>query len=563
MPQHHPGTFVAHNNINLTDVPWALTTHLFSAVVSHWLANDLQYLRVYKGLSEQTFAILRKSQTATSLADPENIETRLIAWLEAAIQNGEREEKLFNEVAEIYNLNLALSESNKNEGLRRYEGLFRQFTTAERNTFIPWLEGAVLLWATEKIYYESWSWARRQDAQSSPRTYNNDLDGGAMRREFIPNWSNRDFLMFVEQLERIINEGVSTAVKGDDALWRQVKSRTDGLYATVLDAEEAFWPSGDESTALKEAGAAGPGVGTDIDGSTLGSVEQSEVKCDKCENFGNGASTAAGMGDPPGAMSLSGTSTRRPLSGIERLPTEVVQQLASYLIIEIPSLDRSERRPNEPRLFRPGKLATLRAASRVLRAKIEYIFKQCFAVKLVPFHKYSLHRLYQLSLCPAYATLVRELSFVPHSVSAIEDDWQNNDNWALDAAMADSKVAQLRSKHAEETSFLILALNGFDNLMAIEVSPDLQQPTSANVRRHSLLSHSPTKIMAAIMESKSHLKSLAFVDSQARASEGLTPRILSRPSADVRVFNNLKTIALTLTCRNCELITVIHSSISD
>ncbi|KAH7074573.1 hypothetical protein BKA63DRAFT_414172 [Paraphoma chrysanthemicola] len=563
MPQHHPGTFVAHNNIDLTDVPWALTTHLFSAVVSQWLANDLQYLRVYKGLSEQTLAILRKSQNATSIADPENIETRLIAWLEAALQNGEREEKLFNEVAEIYNLNLALSESNKNEGLRRYEALFRQFTTAERNTFIPWLEGAVLLWATEKLYYESWSWARRQDAQSSPRTYNNDLDGGAMRREFIPNWSNRDFLMFVEQLERIINEGVSTAVNGDDALWRQVKSRTDGLYATVLDAEEAFWPNGDESTALKEAVAAGPGVGTDIDGSTLGSVEQGEVNCDKCEKFGNGASTTTGVGDLPDAMPLSGTSTRRMLSGIECLPTEVVQQIASYLIIDIPRLDKAERPPNEPRLFHPGKLAALRAASRVLRVRIEYTFKQCFAVKVVPFYKYSLHRLYQLSLCPVYATLVQELSFVPHKVSGNEDDWQDNDDWALDAAMTDSKIVDHRSRHAEETCFLTLALSGFDNLAAIEVSADLQQSTSANVRRHRLLLHPPTMIMAAIMESESKLESLTFVDDPARANEGLTPRTFSRPSADVGVFENLKSLALTLTCRNCELVTVIHSSSSD
>jgi thiaminase len=313
MPQHHPGTFVAHNNIDLTDVPWALTTHLLSvnhdqlvrvtqhpflsraangtlpkAVVSHWLANDLQYLKVYKGVSEQTLAIVRKSQPTTSVSNPENIETRLIAWLEAAIQNGTREESLFKEVAEIYNLNLALSESSKNEGLRRYEALFRQFATAKRNTFLPWLEGAVLLWATEKVYYDSWRWARRQDAQSSPRTYNKDLDGGAMRREFIPNWSNRDFLMFVEQLERIINEGVSTAVKGNDELWRQIKSRTEAMYAAVLDAEEAFWPDVDESGLMKEA-VVGTGVTRDIDGSTLGSEQGGNVTCDKCEKLEAGA----------------------------------------------------------------------------------------------------------------------------------------------------------------------------------------------------------------------------------------------------------------------------------
>ncbi|KAF2028463.1 heme oxygenase-like protein [Setomelanomma holmii] len=302
MPQHHPGTFAAHNNIDLTDVPWALTTHLLSvnhdqlvrttqdpflaraangtlpkALVSQWLANDLQYLKVYKGISEQTLEILRKSHPSNTTTVPENVETRLVAWLEAAIQNGTREENLFAEVAQIYTLNLSISESTKNDGLRRYEALFRHFTTSTRYTFLPWLEGAVLLWAMEKVYYDAWSWARRQDAQSSPRTFDKDLDGGAMRRELIPNWGNRDFLMFVEQLERIVNEGVSEAVMGDDGLWKQVKSRADELYAKVLDAEEVFWPNIDDSR-----------VGKDLDGSRLGRGS-TDVECEKCDNFVNDA----------------------------------------------------------------------------------------------------------------------------------------------------------------------------------------------------------------------------------------------------------------------------------
>ena len=147
------------------------------------------------------------------------------------------------------------------------------------------------LWAMEKVYYEAWSWARRQDAQSSPRTYENDQDGGAMRRELIPNWSNRDFLMFVEQLERIINEAVSTAVKGDDELWRQLKVRTDAVYAAVLDAEEVFWPDvdGDADGGLKEAVVGGTSVQRELDGSTLGSVDGGrksvDGECEKCEKM--------------------------------------------------------------------------------------------------------------------------------------------------------------------------------------------------------------------------------------------------------------------------------------
>lgn len=317
MPQHHPGTFVAHNNIDLTDVPSALTTHLLSVnheqllrithhsflsraangalpkpLVAQWLANDLQYLKVYKGLSEQTLAIVRRTQPSSAISDPEDIQTRLIAWLKAAVHNGTREENLFQEVADIYKMDINITDTTKNEGLRRYETMYSSLTTSDRNAFLPWLEGVVTLWAMEKVYYEAWSWARRQDAQASPRTYENDQDGGAMRREFIPNWSNRDFLMFVEQLERIINEAVGTAVKGDDQFWKQLKGRTDAVWKAVLDAEEAFWPDVGGSGAANGAGVRGIANEREIDGSTLNSVDgaklSTDVDCKKCERMGNG-----------------------------------------------------------------------------------------------------------------------------------------------------------------------------------------------------------------------------------------------------------------------------------
>jgi thiaminase len=294
MPQHHPGTFVAKSNLNPSDLPNALTTYLISinhdqllrttrhpflaraangtlpkALVEQWLANDLAYLAVYKGISEQTLALVRHTSS------PEDVESRLVAWLEAAVQNGTREQNLFGEVAQIYGLDLTLT---KNLGLTRYESLFADFTSTPPNTFLPWLEGAVILWAMEKVYYEAWSWSRKQDVQTSPRSYENDLDGGAMRREFIPNWSNRDFLMFVEQLERIINEGVSTSVKGDDKLWAQVRDRTEGVWRGVLNAEEAFWPDVDGSHTLQNGGIGG--ATTELNGNHLNGTSG----CKTCTN---------------------------------------------------------------------------------------------------------------------------------------------------------------------------------------------------------------------------------------------------------------------------------------
>ncbi|KAF1837890.1 heme oxygenase-like protein [Decorospora gaudefroyi] len=308
MPKHHPGTWVAHSkdDIDPTDVPWAISTHLLSInhqqllratrhpfleraakgtlpkpLVAQWLANDRQYLQGYLSTISNTLNIVRSQQKSTTAPGAEpGIETRLTTWLESGVKNGERELRFFGEVAEIYNIDIhpsPLNDAVKSEGLRRYEALFASVASQQPNPFIPWLEGAILLWSTEKIYYEAWSWARRQDTESPARNFNHDQDGGAMRREFIPNWSNRDFLMFVEQLERIVNEGVSKAVDRDDARWLEVKNRADPIWRALLDAEEAFWPDvpGGEGS-LVEPGVRRGGDGM-MDGSTLRSTGPDEV----------------------------------------------------------------------------------------------------------------------------------------------------------------------------------------------------------------------------------------------------------------------------------------------
>ena len=254
-------------------------------LIAQWLSNDRQYLQGYLSTISNTLNLIRNTHQSTTAPGAEpDIETRLITWLESGIKNGERELRFFQEVADIYHIDIQpspLQETIKSEGLRRYEALFASVASQQPHAYIPWLEGAILLWSTEKVYYEAWSWARRQDAQSSPRNFEKDQDGGAMRRAFIPNWSNRDFLMFVEQLERIVNEGISNAVDRDDARWVDVKRRADPIWKALLDAEEAFWPDipGGEGSLIE------PGVrrGKDgkMDGSTLRSTGQNEVLDEK------------------------------------------------------------------------------------------------------------------------------------------------------------------------------------------------------------------------------------------------------------------------------------------
>jgi hypothetical protein len=66
-----------------------------------------------------------------------------------------------------------------------------------------------------------------------------DADGGALRKEFIPNWTNGEFVVFVEKLEWFVDE-----------LWKGV-SETEGAggrerlgetWRELLDVEGVFWP---------------------------------------------------------------------------------------------------------------------------------------------------------------------------------------------------------------------------------------------------------------------------------------------------------------------------------
>jgi thiaminase len=262
MLQGHPGT-----RLDLTASTSTLTTHLLSVshdqllrithhqflaraangtlpkqLVERWLSNDLQYIQIYKGLGKHTIGILRRAKATREF---EVVENRMTAWLEAAILNGEREERLFADVAGRYAMDITLTESTKNEGLRLYENLYCAVTTSKNPEFLPWLEPAIILWAMEKVYYEAWSWAQQQDAQSAPQTYEKDQDGGAMRKEFIPNWANDAFLAFVQQLQHIVDDWIGAAINGDNDLSIQVKSRSERVWKEVLDAEEVFWPDMD------------------------------------------------------------------------------------------------------------------------------------------------------------------------------------------------------------------------------------------------------------------------------------------------------------------------------
>lgn len=221
-------------------------------VISHWLANDRLYMQGYIRLTGELLRILQLPTKPTGSKDAGTTEIQLLDWLVDALVNIRREERFFMDVAERYSLDVDLTEPDgvtireerKSEGLKRFEKLFGSLTAGgEKDALLPWLEGAVLFWATEKVYFEAWSWAKRQAQGSGSKAFESDEDSGAMRREFIPNWTNDEFIKFVNTLESLLNEGVQQAVGQDENLGKQILERAEVTWGQLLDAEEAFWPT--------------------------------------------------------------------------------------------------------------------------------------------------------------------------------------------------------------------------------------------------------------------------------------------------------------------------------
>jgi thiaminase len=226
------------------------------SLLSSWLANDRLYIHAYiKG----TGALLRTvnlPQSSRPSSAPDAVETRLLDWLIEALVNVRKEERFFTDVAERYGLKLNLPEENgavpdsmKSEGLRLFETVFEKAAVGPETGSLPWLEGAVVFWATEKCYLDAWSWARAQipESTSSASDTSGDADGGALRREFIPNWSSLEFAKFVDQLGEIIDEGVNEALSLQspdrvEELKRGLEERAHMKWVYVLEAETAFWP---------------------------------------------------------------------------------------------------------------------------------------------------------------------------------------------------------------------------------------------------------------------------------------------------------------------------------
>ncbi|KFY87280.1 hypothetical protein V500_07083 [Pseudogymnoascus sp. VKM F-4518 (FW-2643)] len=224
-----------------------------------WLVNDRQYIHAYIIGAEGFLAEIQHPKGGSpGAADTEldESELALVAWLTEGVANVRREEQFFVEVAARYGIGLEpRTDDGESESVYAFEALFEHIPPIRDVSDPWWLQGAILFWATEKCYLEAWSWAKTQLNDQGPEK---DADGGALRTEFIPNWTSPEFAAFVDRLAHIIDDAVNKLSEDiEDMKETDPKTVTDlreavflqksvqhprRLFRQVLGAEEKFWP---------------------------------------------------------------------------------------------------------------------------------------------------------------------------------------------------------------------------------------------------------------------------------------------------------------------------------
>ncbi|KAL6808924.1 hypothetical protein GGI42DRAFT_225426 [Trichoderma sp. SZMC 28013] len=228
-------------------------------LLGQWLANDRLYIHAYIRGVGRLLSFLQLPEVVTPPRDdaaerehPPN--AKLLHWMIDALVNIRREEDFFVQTATKYGIDVNLpadansrvADDAKLEGLRRFEALFDGISpSSDDGVILPWLEAAIVFWATEKCYLDAWSGAAAR--LSTPSDSEDDADGGALRREFIPNWSSKEFAQFVDQLGEIIDAAVQREMElrrdADELVKVQLLDRALAKWHEVVAAENAFWPA--------------------------------------------------------------------------------------------------------------------------------------------------------------------------------------------------------------------------------------------------------------------------------------------------------------------------------
>jgi hypothetical protein len=199
-------------------------------------------------------------------------------------------------------------------------------------------------------------------------------------------------------------------------------------------------------------------------------------------------------------LTLDGT---RALSTIETLPTELVEQITSYLIDDYkPLREEDETCASFGHCMAFGSILEFRQTSRAIQEKTCLLFARCFETHIVIFTDPDILRLLELVTCEYIGFRIRSLIFVAPEKNDVSAHGHNNALYmdALTAYSQDESVCDWLRCNPVNTSIIAAAMNRLQ-LLSIFVAPSLVKQHSMSYRhRHwGLDTHPPTVIFNAMI----------------------------------------------------------------
>jgi hypothetical protein len=119
---------------------------LSKSILQKWLSQDRLYAQAYIRFASLLLANIPLPPTI----DPEHVNEKLVDLIIDSITNVRRELKFFEDVAGRYELDVEGRETS--QGVKLYRALFFETGEAIEAGKLPFVDGLVLLWATEKVF---------------------------------------------------------------------------------------------------------------------------------------------------------------------------------------------------------------------------------------------------------------------------------------------------------------------------------------------------------------------------------------------------------------------------
>ncbi|TGJ87971.1 hypothetical protein E0Z10_g765 [Xylaria hypoxylon] len=212
-------------------------------VLSEWLSQDRLYAQAYVRFIGALVSHVKLPIDVDARGTNPTLQWRILTLLQACLAGIMRELQFFEETASSYNLDLAAVAPGEytfglNATTKGYIELFDSFAARSQEESPRTLfDGLVVLWATENAYLAAWTYATQQ---SSSTDFEKDLDGGALRKQFIPNWTSQPFHEFVKEIQECVDAYAESQTGEDNTDARFVTAAA--MVKKVFVLEEGFWP---------------------------------------------------------------------------------------------------------------------------------------------------------------------------------------------------------------------------------------------------------------------------------------------------------------------------------